>query len=64
MKPQPTVHFVRNADGGLQSFTAIPFMTLEEAREYGAAKIADPNFIQQQIAQASAAVKEGDSAAG
>jgi hypothetical protein len=64
MKPQPTVHFVRNADGGLQSFTAIPFMTLEEAREYGAAKIADPNFIQQQIAQASAAVNGGDNAAG
>lgn len=61
---KPVVHFAKDADGNLQSFTAIPFMTLEEAREYGAAKIADPNFIQQQIAQASDAVKEGDNAAG
>lgn len=64
MKPQPTVHFVRNPDGSLQSFTAIPFMTVEEAREYGAAKIADPNFIQQHVAQASAAVTGGDNATG
>lgn len=61
---KPVVHFAKDVDGNLQSFTAIPFMTVTEARQHGAEKIADPNFIQQQIAQASAAVKEGDSAAG
>jgi len=61
---RPVVHFAKDADGNMRSFTAIPFMTVEEARQHGAEKIADPNFIQQQIAQASAAVNGGDNAAG
>lgn len=57
---KPVRHCVQNPDGTVQWFTAVPFMTVDEAREHGAAKIADPNFIQQQIAQASA-VEQGGS---
>ena len=57
---KPVVHFVKDAAGNLQAFTAIPFMTVEEAREAGAAKIVDPNFIQAKIAAASAAMTEGN----
>lgn len=43
------MHEVVNADGSKTQFTAVPFMTLEEAREVGAQKINDPNFIQGKI---------------
>ncbi len=61
---KPVVHFARDAQGNLQAFTAVPFMTVQQAREAGAAKIVDPNFIQQQIAKASAEMKGADNAAG
>lgn len=57
---KPVVHFVQDAAGNLQAFTAVPFMTVEEAREAGAAKIVDPNYIQERIAKASAKLEEGD----
>jgi hypothetical protein len=61
---KPVVHSVRNADGSLQYFTAIPFLTVEAARDAGAAKVVDPNWIQQRIAEASTAEERGHNAAG
>jgi hypothetical protein len=48
----PTVHFVREKNGKLTPFTAVPVMTLDEMKEAGATKIADPNFIETKVAEA------------
>jgi hypothetical protein len=50
--PKPTVHFVREKNGKLTPFTAVPVMTLEEMKEAGATKIADPNFIETKVSEA------------
>ena len=48
----PTVHFIREKNGKLTPFTAVPVMTLDEMKEAGATKMADPNFIEKKIAEA------------
>lgn len=44
--------YVLNADGSKTEIKAIPVMTLDEMREAGAAKMADPAFVDQKIAEA------------
>jgi hypothetical protein len=44
--------YVLNADGSKTEIKAIPVMTLEEMREAGAAKMANPEFVAQKIAEA------------
>jgi hypothetical protein len=59
----PVQHFVRNADGTLTSFIAVPFMSLQEAREAGPQKMADPNFVQAKIDAALKAAADSAAAA-
>ena len=44
--------FVQNADGTKTEIKAVPVMTLEEMQQAGAAKMADPEFVSQKIAEA------------
>lgn len=54
----PKVHFVREKNGKLTPFTAVPVMTLDEMKKAGATKIADPNFIDKKVTEALQKVKE------
>lgn len=62
MDPKPITHQLLNKNGTVTKFTAVPFMTVDEAREIGAQKIADPNFIQSKVDSAlqKAGLKNAD----
>lgn len=44
--------FVQNADGTKTKIKVVEVMTLEQMQEAGAAKMADPAFVDQKIAEA------------
>ena len=59
----PVPHYLRHADGSLTEFYPVPFMTLQEARQAGPERMADPNFVQAKIdaaLQAATAPAEED----
>lgn len=44
--------YVQNADGTKAEIKVVEVMTLEQMQEAGAAKMADPAFVDQKIAEA------------
>jgi hypothetical protein len=47
-----TKQYVQNPDGTKTEIKVVAVMTLDEMREAGAAKMADPDFVAQKIADA------------
>lgn len=52
MATTPRVQHLRKPNGQIVSFTVVPFMTLEEARQQRTQVVSDPNLLPQKAAEA------------
>ena len=51
-EPNRTQHILDNGDGTFTPFESVPVMTLDEMRAATAAKLTDPAFVADKVAEA------------